>query len=64
MSAQQLRITLAGRERVAEAGTTAEGLFPPNGTGGVAALAELDDLVGRAFLGARGRRRPAHERTL
>jgi len=37
VSAQQLRITLAGRERVAEAGTTAEGLFPPNGTGGVAA---------------------------
>jgi adenine-specific DNA-methyltransferase len=31
---------------------------------GAAALAELDDLVGRAFLGARGRRRPAHERTL
>ena len=30
----------------------------------VAALAELDDLVGRAFLDARGRRRPAHERTL
>jgi adenine-specific DNA-methyltransferase len=30
----------------------------------VAALAELDDLVGRAFLGARGRRRPAQERTL
>ena len=31
---------------------------------GAAALAGLDDLVGRAFLGARGRSRPAHERTL
>jgi len=31
---------------------------------GVATLAELDDLVGRAFLGARGRGRPARERTL
>jgi adenine-specific DNA-methyltransferase len=29
-----------------------------------AALAELDDLVGRAFLGARGQRRPARQRTL
>jgi hypothetical protein len=29
-----------------------------------AALAELDDLVGRAFQGARRRRRPARERTL
>src|SRR5499433_515547 len=37
VSAQQLRITLAGSERVAEAGTTAETLFMPNGTGGVAA---------------------------
>jgi threonyl-tRNA synthetase len=35
--AQQLHITLAGRERVAEAGTTAETLFMPNGTGGAAA---------------------------
>ena len=37
MSAQQLRITLAGRERVVDAGTTGESLFLPNGTGGVAA---------------------------
>ena len=37
VSAQQLRITLAGRERVAEAGTTAADLFMPNGTGGAAA---------------------------
>ena len=33
MSAQQLRITLAGREHVVEAGTTAERLLMPNGTG-------------------------------
>ena len=32
--------------------------------GGEATLAELDDLVGRAFLGARGQRRTARERTL
>ena len=37
MSAQQLRITLAGREHVAEAGTTAERLLMPNGTGGAGA---------------------------
>ena len=37
MSAQQLRITLAGREHVVDAGTTAAALFLPNGTGGVAA---------------------------
>ena len=37
MSAQQLRITLAGRECVADAGTTAGGLFLLNGTGGAAA---------------------------
>ncbi len=37
MSAQQLRITLAGRERVAEAGTTGADLFMPNGTNGAAA---------------------------
>ncbi|HEY1320733.1 MAG TPA: threonine--tRNA ligase, partial [Streptosporangiaceae bacterium] len=37
MSAQQLRITLAGRERVADAGTTAGTFFMPNGTGGAAA---------------------------
>jgi threonyl-tRNA synthetase len=37
VSAQQLRITLAGRERVAEAGTTAADLFAPNGTGPAAA---------------------------
>ena len=37
MPAQQLHITLAGRERVAEAGTTAGTLFMPNGTGGAAA---------------------------
>ena len=37
MSAQQLRITLAGREHVVEAGTTAEGLLMPNGTGGARA---------------------------
>ena len=37
MSAQQLHLTLAGRERVAEAGTTAADLFMPNGTGGAAA---------------------------
>ncbi len=37
MSAQQLRITLAGREHVVDAGTTGESLFLPNGTGGVAA---------------------------
>jgi threonyl-tRNA synthetase len=36
VSAQQLRITLAGREHVVEAGTTARGLFMPNGTGGAA----------------------------
>ena len=36
MSAQQLRITLAGREHVVEAGTTAETLLMPNGTGGAA----------------------------
>jgi threonyl-tRNA synthetase len=34
VSAQQLHLTLAGRERVAEAGTTAADLFMPNGTGG------------------------------
>ena len=37
VSAQQLHITLAGREHVVEAGTTAATLFLPNGTGGVAA---------------------------
>jgi threonyl-tRNA synthetase len=37
VSAQQLRITLAGREHVAEAGTTAERLLMPNGTGGAGA---------------------------
>ena len=37
MSAQQLRITLAGREYVVDAGTAAAALFMPNGTGGVAA---------------------------
>ena len=37
MSAQQLRITLAGREHVVEAGTTAERLLVPNGTGGAGA---------------------------
>ena len=37
MPAQQLHITLAYRERVAEAGTTAGTLFMPNGTGGAAA---------------------------
>src|SRR5262249_45379975 len=37
LSTQQLRIALAGRERGAEAGTTAEALFAPNGTGGMAA---------------------------
>ena len=37
MSAQQLHITLAGRERVAEAGTTGADLFMRNGTGGAAA---------------------------
>jgi threonyl-tRNA synthetase len=36
VSAQQLRITLAGREHVVEAGTTAETLLMPNGTGGAA----------------------------
>src|SRR5437763_13170883 len=41
VSAQQLRITLAGRERVAEAGTTGTDLFPPNGTGGVAAATSV-----------------------
>src|SRR5690242_1734211 len=37
VSAQQLHVTLAGREHVVEAGTTAATLFLPNGTGGVAA---------------------------
>jgi len=37
VSAQQLRITLAGREHVVEAGTTAAALFMPNGTGGAGA---------------------------
>jgi threonyl-tRNA synthetase len=37
VSAQQLRITLAGREHVVEAGTTAERLLMPNGTGGAGA---------------------------
>jgi threonyl-tRNA synthetase len=37
VSAQQLHITLAGRERVAEAGTTGADLFMPDGTGGAAA---------------------------
>jgi threonyl-tRNA synthetase len=37
VSAQQLHLTLAGRERVAEAGTTAADLVMPNGTGGAAA---------------------------
>ena len=41
MSAQQLRITLAGREHVVEAGTTAETLFMPNGTGGAAAATKV-----------------------
>src|SRR5262249_60968135 len=36
-SAQQLRIPLAGREHVVEAGTTAAALFMPNGTGGAGA---------------------------
>ena len=36
MSAQQLHITLAGREHVVDAGTTGVTLFMPNGTGGVA----------------------------
>src|SRR5215831_14342216 len=37
VSAQPLRITLAGREHVVEAGTTGDTLVMPNGTGGVAA---------------------------
>jgi threonyl-tRNA synthetase len=37
VSAQQLRITLAGREHAVEAGTTAERLLMPNGTGGAGA---------------------------
>ncbi|HUL24806.1 MAG TPA: threonine--tRNA ligase [Streptosporangiaceae bacterium] len=37
VSAQQLHITLAGREHVVEAGTTAETLLMPNATGAVAA---------------------------
>src|SRR5262245_52882885 len=37
VSAQQLRITLAGREHVVEAGTTAARLLMPNGTGGAGA---------------------------
>jgi threonyl-tRNA synthetase len=37
VSAQQLRITLAGREHVVDAGTTAERLLMPNGTGGAGA---------------------------
>ncbi len=41
MSAQQLRITLAGREQVVEAGTTAGALLMPNGTGGAAAGAPV-----------------------
>jgi threonyl-tRNA synthetase len=36
VSAQQLHITLAGRERVVDAGTTAGTLLIPNGTGGAA----------------------------
>jgi len=36
VSAQQLHITLAGREHVVDAGTTGVTLFMPNGTGGVA----------------------------
>jgi threonyl-tRNA synthetase len=37
VSAQQLRITLSGREHVVDAGTTAERLLLPNGTGGAGA---------------------------
>jgi threonyl-tRNA synthetase len=37
VSAQQLRITLAGREHAVDAGTTAERLLMPNGTGGAGA---------------------------
>ncbi|HEV8278237.1 MAG TPA: threonine--tRNA ligase [Streptosporangiaceae bacterium] len=37
VSAQQLRITLTGREHAVEAGTTAERLLMPNGTGGAGA---------------------------
>jgi threonyl-tRNA synthetase len=37
VSAQQLRITLAGSEHVVDAGTTAERLLMPNGTGGAGA---------------------------
>ena len=45
------------------AGFLARGLRQLAGSG-EAALAELDDLIGRAFLGALGRRRLARERTL
>jgi threonyl-tRNA synthetase len=41
VSAQQLRITLAGSEHVVEAGTTAGRLLMPNGTGGAGAAATV-----------------------
>jgi threonyl-tRNA synthetase len=41
VSAQQLRITLAGREHVVEAGTIAADLFMPNGTGRRAAATSV-----------------------
>ena len=41
MSAQQLRITLAGREHVVEAGTTAETLLMPEATSAVAAASSV-----------------------
>src|SRR5689334_21537000 len=41
VSAQQLHITLAGREHVVDAGKTAATLFLPNGTGGAAAPASV-----------------------
>jgi threonyl-tRNA synthetase len=41
VSAQQLRISLAGREHVAEADATAGSLLAPNGTGGVAAASRV-----------------------
>ncbi len=41
MPAQQLRITLAGREHVVEAGTTAETLLMPEATGAVAAASSV-----------------------
>jgi threonyl-tRNA synthetase len=41
VSAQQLRITLAGSEHVVDAGTTAGRLLMPNGTGGAGAAATV-----------------------